>query len=229
MSGRNEVCKMAVSRWIAIRYVRQQSSFRQQAVLASRTSLAVKRPESAAGKPHEPNAAERRNRECWQALPNASKRLFFLAAMLFLWIAGVCFRLVQMQVLQYGDWEQRALRQQSRTITVEPRRGVIYDRNGSELAMSIDVDSIFAVPSEIPEPETTAGILGNVLHLDPQEIVARMKASRNFAWVSAPRGCRDQRTSSRPQPQGHLLPERAQAFLSQARAGVAGTGLRRHG
>ncbi len=49
--------------------------------------------------------------------------------------------------------------------------------------MSIDVDSIFAVPSEIPEPETTASILGNVLHLDPQEIVAHMKASRNFAWV----------------------------------------------
>ncbi len=112
-----------------------------------------------------------------------TKRLLMLAGVLVLWIGSVCFRLVQMQVLQYGEWEQRALRQQSRTITVEPRRGVIYDRNGSELAMSIDVDSIFAVPSEIPEPETTASILGNVLHLDPQEIVARMKASRNFAWV----------------------------------------------
>ncbi len=106
-----------------------------------------------------------------------------LAGILVFWILGVCFRLVQMQVLQYGEWEQRALRQQSRTITVEPRRGIIYDRNGAELAMSIDVDSIFAVPSEIPEPETTASILGNVLHLDPEEIVARMKASRNFAWV----------------------------------------------
>ena len=112
-----------------------------------------------------------------------TKRLIFLAGVLVLWIGGVCFRLVQMQVLQYGDWEQRALRQQSRTVTVEPRRGAIYDRNGLELAMSIDVDSIFAVPSEIPEPETTAGILGKVLHVDPQDIVARMKASRNFAWV----------------------------------------------
>ena len=112
-----------------------------------------------------------------------TRRLILLAGLLVLWIGGVCFRLVQMQVLQYGEWEQRALRQQSRTITVEPRRGVIYDRNGSELAMSIDVDSVFAVPSEIPEPETTASILGNVLHLDPQEILARIKASRNFAWV----------------------------------------------
>ena len=53
-------------------------------------------------------------------------------------------------------------------ITVEPRRGVIYDRNGVELAMSIDVDSVFAVPSEIPDQETTAALLGNVLNLDPR-------------------------------------------------------------
>jgi len=111
------------------------------------------------------------------------RRLVLFTAVLSLWIGAVCFRLVQMQMLHYGDWVQKALRQQSRTINVEPRRGIIYDRNGSELAMSIDVDSIFAVPSEIPEPETTAAILGNVLQLDPQDILARMKASRNFAWV----------------------------------------------
>jgi cell division protein FtsI (penicillin-binding protein 3) len=112
-----------------------------------------------------------------------TKRLIFFAAILSLWILAVCFRLVYMQVWHYGEWEQRASRQQSRTINVEPRRGVIYDRNGSELAMSIYVDSIFAVPSEIPDAESAASILGNVLHADPQDILARMKASRNFAWV----------------------------------------------
>jgi cell division protein FtsI (penicillin-binding protein 3) len=112
-----------------------------------------------------------------------ANRLILFAAVLSFWILAVCFRLIQMQVLQYGDWQQRALRQQSRTINVEARRGVIYDRNGSELAMSIYVDSIFAVPSEIPDAESTASILGNILNTDPEDILARMKASRNFAWV----------------------------------------------
>lgn len=117
--------------------------------------------------------------------PNTGKRrLLIFAAILSLWMTAVCCRLVQMQVLHYGDYVQRALRQQSRTITVEPRRGIIYDRNGSELAMSIDVESVFAVPSEIPDQESTASILAKVLNLDPQEIVARMKQSRNFAWVA---------------------------------------------
>jgi len=36
------------------------------------------------------------------------------------------------------------------------KRGIIYDRQGRELAMSIQVDSAFAVPTEIPDlPNTT--------------------------------------------------------------------------
>ena len=68
-------------------------------------------------------------------------------------------------------------------IDVEPRRGTIYDRNGTELAMSIDVDSVFAVPSEIPDQESTAQILAKVLDLDAQDLLARLRSQRNFAWM----------------------------------------------
>src|SRR5262249_20204281 len=76
-----------------------------------------------------------------------------------------------------------ASRQHGRTVDVDPRRGTIFDRNGAELAMSIDVDSVFAVPSEIPDQETTAQILAKVLDLDAQDLVMRLKSQRNFAWV----------------------------------------------
>ena len=49
--------------------------------------------------------------------------------------------------------------------------------------MSIDVDSVFAVPSEIHDQETTATLLGKVLDMDPRDIVARMQASRNFVYI----------------------------------------------
>ncbi len=112
-----------------------------------------------------------------------TRRLYFFGALLFLWIVGICFRLVRLQVVKYGEFVQRAQRQQNRTIPVEPRRGNIYDRNGYALAMSVDVDSVFAVPSEIHDPETTATLLGRVLDLDPQEIVARLQASHNFVFI----------------------------------------------
>jgi cell division protein FtsI (penicillin-binding protein 3) len=49
--------------------------------------------------------------------------------------------------------------------------------------MSIDVDSVFAVPSEVHDQETTAVILGRVLDMAPQEIVARLQSNRNFAFI----------------------------------------------
>jgi cell division protein FtsI (penicillin-binding protein 3) len=111
-------------------------------------------------------------------------RLYLLGGFLFLWCGFIGLRLVQLQILRYGDWLQRAQRQQQRTIPVAPRRGIIYDRNGHELAMSISVDSVFAVPSEIPDPENTANLLARVLHSDPREMVARLKASHSFAWIA---------------------------------------------
>jgi cell division protein FtsI (penicillin-binding protein 3) len=112
-----------------------------------------------------------------------TKRLYIFAALLFLWILAICVRLVRLQVVKYGDFVLRAQRQQNRTIPVEPRRGNIYDRNGYPLAMSIDVDSVFAVPGEVHDQETTAVILGKVLDMNPQEIVARLQSNRNFAFI----------------------------------------------
>ncbi len=112
-----------------------------------------------------------------------TKRLYIFAALLFLWILAICFRLVRLLVVKYGDFVLRAQRQQNRSIPVEPRRGNIYDRNGYALAMSIDVDSVFAVPGEIHDQETAAVLLGKVLDMNPQEIVARLQSNRNFAFI----------------------------------------------
>ncbi len=114
----------------------------------------------------------------------ADKRLYVLAGLLFLWIVCIGLRLVYLQVFQYGELLVRAQRQQQRTIEVAARRGVIYDRNGRELAMSATVDSIFAVPSEIPDHASAAALLANVLHADAEEITSKLKSSRAFAWIA---------------------------------------------
>ena len=50
--------------------------------------------------------------------------------------------------------------------------------------MSVPVDSVFAVPSEIPDQENTAAILAKVTGADPQDLLAKLKAGHNFAWVA---------------------------------------------
>ena len=116
--------------------------------------------------------------------PNSKHRLFYLGGFFAFWLLAIGLRLVKLQVFDYGDWMQRASRQQQRSIEVSPRRGVIYDRNGHELAMSINVDSVFAVPSEIPDPENTAALVGRVLHMPASEIAEKIKTAHNFTWIA---------------------------------------------
>jgi cell division protein FtsI (penicillin-binding protein 3) len=115
---------------------------------------------------------------------NASKRLYLLGAMLVLWAGAICLRLVYLQIFRYGDFEQRAQHQQQRTAEVAAKRGIIYDRAGRELAMSIAVDSVFAVPADIPDLAGTISLVSRITKADPRELLAKCKAARTFCWVA---------------------------------------------
>lgn len=111
-------------------------------------------------------------------------RLYLLGAIFFFWCCVICLRLVYLQVFRYGDFEQRAQHQQQRTTEVAAKRGVIYDRAGRELAMSISVDSAFAVPTEIPDLAGTISLIARITKTDPRELLAKCKAARTFCWVA---------------------------------------------
>jgi cell division protein FtsI (penicillin-binding protein 3) len=117
---------------------------------------------------------------------------FWLICLFFLfWAILIAVRLFWLQVVLHGDFMVRARQQQQRTFDVATRRGVLYDRNLRELAMTVQVDSIFAVPSEIADKQATAHALAAIVHTDPddastseEQIDARLDAARNFAWVA---------------------------------------------
>jgi len=111
-------------------------------------------------------------------------RLYLLAGGLALWCCGICLRLVYLQIFRYGSFEQRAQHQQQRTVEVSARRGIIYDRTGRELAMSVSVDSAFAVPTEIPDLAGTISLISRITKSDPRELLARCKAAKTFCWVA---------------------------------------------
>ncbi len=117
---------------------------------------------------------------------SARIRWFVLLVVAVLWMGAIFLRLSYLQLIRYSDYLTRAQRQQQRIIEVSPKRGVIYDRNGRELAMSISVDSCFADPSEISDHAMVARLLSRVIGLPPEVIEARLAESdsRYFAWVA---------------------------------------------
>ena len=114
----------------------------------------------------------------------ANHRLYLLGGLLLCWFVVICLRLVYLQIFRYGDFQQRAERQQQRSINVSAKRGIIYDRQGRELAMSIQVDSAFAVPTEIPDLPNAISLITRITGGDARMVLADCRARKTFCWVA---------------------------------------------
>ncbi len=107
-----------------------------------------------------------------------------IAGVAALWMMAIAGRLAWLQLFQYSEYLGRAQRQQQRVIEVTPRRGAIYDRNLHPMAMSIPVDSCFAVPAEISDVSLASQLLSSVLAISREVIEARLGSSRSFVWIA---------------------------------------------
>ena len=116
--------------------------------------------------------------------PRSHVRLLIVAGVVVLWTLAVTGRLAYLQLFRYSDYLGRAQRQQQRIVEVTPRRGSIYDRNLHPLAMSVPVDSAFAVPAEIHDTQLAARLLSSVLHIPRDVLEARLDPSRSFVWIA---------------------------------------------
>ena len=86
-------------------------------------------------------------------------RLLIVAGVALLWMTAVFGRLSYLQLVRHSDYLTRAQHQQQRTIDITPKRGAIYDRNMHPLAMSVPVESAFAIPTEIGDNKALAARL----------------------------------------------------------------------
>ena len=90
----------------------------------------------------------------WQ--PIVRRRLLVLACVCAAWTVSIEGRLVYLQVFQRAELQAMADKAQKQSIAAPARRGDILDRHGRVLAMSVDADSIYAVPAVIENASGTA-------------------------------------------------------------------------
>jgi cell division protein FtsI (penicillin-binding protein 3) len=113
-----------------------------------------------------------------------NSRLYLLGAMLLFWCVAICGRLVFLQIFSYGKFVKQAGHQQQRAIPLAAKRGVIYDRAGRELAMSVLVDSAFAVPTEVKDLPTAVSLITRITGDDYNVVLADCRAHKTFCWVA---------------------------------------------
>jgi cell division protein FtsI (penicillin-binding protein 3) len=111
-------------------------------------------------------------------------RIVIVAAVAALWAGAAFGRLAYLQLFRYSEYYSRAQHQQRLIVDVGTRRSEIFDRNMNPLAMSVPVDSCFAVPSEIADPDMVARLIGKVLSVPAEEIATRLASSHSFVWIA---------------------------------------------
>jgi cell division protein FtsI (penicillin-binding protein 3) len=110
-------------------------------------------------------------------------RIILITCLLFFCFVLVVGRMFQLQVLKKEQLYKLAAQQQHVQIPLVPKRGVIYDRKENELAVSIEVDSVYADPKKVVDVEKTSRDLASILKIDRGELRQKLKSRKSFEWI----------------------------------------------
>jgi len=114
--------------------------------------------------------------------------VFIIVETLFVICIGRAF---QLQVLSGPALRKIAKRQHYGTIKLSPDRGIIFDRNGNQLAVSTTMLSLYAHPSKISSKKKVASLIAKILNSRRQsfyklrrKIYKKLNRKSPFVWIA---------------------------------------------
>ncbi len=110
-------------------------------------------------------------------------RILFIASIVTLAAVAVLIRAYQLQIIDRGRLYREAIWQFKKQMKLAPKRGIIFDRNRTPLAISLDVHSIYADPIKVKDKQKTAKILSKLTGVSQKTILRRLNSKRRFVWI----------------------------------------------
>lgn len=110
-------------------------------------------------------------------------RLQLITGLCIAWAGILCLRLLSLQVLNFEQWQDWALKQHFAQIEVHSERGPIYDRNAKLLAVSVPAGSVYVRPRQINNRAELVRRLSDLLGMRPQAIEEKIAKRAPFIWI----------------------------------------------
>lgn len=111
-------------------------------------------------------------------------RLLCLFLALLLCSGVVAVRLFTLQILGANRMTALAAEQRLRTVALPAQRGSILAADGTELAISMEMKSVFASPRFIPNPRFAATALAPILGLDADRLQTKLESDSGFLYLA---------------------------------------------
>ncbi len=110
-------------------------------------------------------------------------RILLVLCAVFIAYGAIFARAFYIQVIEGVELERKARNQHAKTIRIESKRGEIFDRNLEELAVSIEVDSVYAHSVDIDSPARVAEIAARTLSVSRVGVERKLRSPRRFEWI----------------------------------------------
>ncbi len=94
------------------------------------------------------------------------------------------FRLFSFHNAEAAEYVERGLAQRLRNEPLDPPRGRIFDRDGVELAVTIDATTVYANPQYIDDPLTTARFVSPLVGVDSALLAERFARDKEMVFVA---------------------------------------------
>ena len=117
-------------------------------------------------------------------------RALYVAAFIGFWMFLIAARLVYLQFSQYDSLVNRARQQQQNAIETSPQRGELLDRQGRELARSVQTVSLFLDPEGLDAQtlDQSAQQVAKILNIKESDLAKEFREAldekRRFIWIA---------------------------------------------
>jgi len=112
------------------------------------------------------------------------KRIYFL---FFLFIAGfgyIIYNLISIQYVYASKYKEHAQYQHMEEFVINAKRGKILDRNGTELALSLQEKTVYANPMLVIDAGMQAKALSGILEIDYYDLKAKLENKQlGFVYI----------------------------------------------
>lgn len=114
---------------------------------------------------------------------SVARRVLFVGVGLLLGAGALVARSYQLQIITGDHYDDAARRQAVGSERITAKRGVIKDRHGAELAITVDVDSIYAEPRRVKDAAEVARKLAPILGVEGPRLLEQLTSDRAFVYL----------------------------------------------
>jgi cell division protein FtsI (penicillin-binding protein 3) len=110
-------------------------------------------------------------------------RVYVVCSAFIFVFAVILAKAYYLQIIKHEEYRKKTDDQYVEKVPFIPPRGIIYDRNYQELAVSLEMDSIYARPGLIKDKQRTACQLSPLLVIPEEDLKQRLQNKKSFIWL----------------------------------------------